>query len=140
MRVLAEPLPNEIRKRGRAVRTGWLLLGLALVGIGLIGIVVPLLPTFDFMLLALPCFARSSPRLEAWLLNHPRFGPGLKAWRKERAVPRNAKIMTCIGMSIGYLVFLLHAPTNWLLSAAVGLFILFWAVWVVRRPEPGDSR
>src|SRR3546814_5879575 len=92
IRVLAEPSPGGLVQRGRAVRTVWLLLGLVLVGIGLIGIVVPLLPTTDFMLLALPCFARSSPKLEAWLLNHPRFGPGLRAWRSERAVPRNAKI------------------------------------------------
>src|SRR3546814_12877721 len=57
MRVLAEPSPGGLVQRGRAVRTVWLLLGLVLVGIGLIGIVVPLLPTTDFMLLALPCFA-----------------------------------------------------------------------------------
>ena len=140
MRVLAEPSPREILQRGRAARTGWLLLGLVLAGIGLIGIVVPLLPTTDFMLLALPCFARSSPRLEAWLLNHPRFGPGLRAWRSERAVPRNAKTMACIGMSIGYLAFHLHAQPNWILSATIGLFVLFWAVWIVRRPEPGDRQ
>lgn len=140
MRVLAESSSGELVQRGRAARTGWLLLGLVLVGIGLIGIVVPLLPTTDFMLLALPCFARSSPRLEAWLLNHPRFGPGIRAWRNERAVPRKAKIMACIGMSVGYLVFLLHAWPNWMLSAAIGLFMLFWAVWIMRRPLPGDSR
>src|SRR3546814_2831101 len=92
------------------------------------------------MLLALPCFARSSPKLEAWLLNHPRFGPGLRAWRSERAVPRNAKIMACIGMCIGYFVFLLHAQPNWILSAAIGLFTLLWAVWIVRRPDPRTRR
>jgi len=140
MRVLAEPSPGELLQRGRAVRTFWLLLGLVLVGIGFIGIVVPLLPTTDFMLLAVPCFARSSPRLEAWLLNHPRFGPGLRAWRSDRAVPRNAKIMACIGMTIGYFVFLLHAQPNWILSVAIALFMLFWAVWIVRRPEPRSRR
>lgn len=139
MRVLAEPSPGEPLQRGRAVRTFWLLLGLVLVGIGIIGIVVPLLPTTDFMLLAVPCFARSSPRLEPWLLNHPRFGPALRAWRSERAVPRNAKTMACIGMIIGYFVFLLHAQ-NWILSAVIGLFMLLWAVWIVRRPEPGSRR
>ena len=45
------------------------------------------------------CFARSSPRLEAWLLNHPRFGPALCAWREERAIPRRAKIAACIGIA-----------------------------------------
>src|SRR3546814_17200943 len=92
------------------------------------------------MLLALPCFARSSPKLEAWLLNHPRFGPGLRAWRSERAVPRNAKNMACIGMGIGSFVFLLPAQPQWLLLAAIGLFMLFWAVWIVRRPAAGRRR
>src|SRR3546814_4138967 len=94
MRVLAEPSPGGLVQRGRAVRTVWLLLGLVLVGISLIGIVVPLLPTTDFMLLALPCFARSSPKLEAWLLNHPRFGPGLRASSEERRVGKEC-VSTC---------------------------------------------
>ncbi|MGI9377319.1 MAG: YbaN family protein [Tsuneonella suprasediminis] len=140
MPILADGAPNDLLRRGRIARMGWLTLGLLLVGVGFIGLFVPLLPTTDFMLLALPCFARSSPRLEAWLLGHPRFGPGLRAWRQDRAVPRNAKIMACIGMSIGYLVFLLHVQPGWMYAAAIGSFLLFWAVWIARRPEPGDSR
>src|SRR3546814_13843827 len=97
-------------------------------------------PTTDCIVRSLPGFGRSSAKLEAWLLNHPRFGTGPRAWRSERAVPRNAKIMACIGMCIGYFVFLLHAQPNWILSAAFGLFMLLWAVWIVRRPEPGSRR
>ncbi len=127
---------GSLLKRGRAARLFWLGLGLLLVGIGFIGLFVPLLPSFDFLLLALPCFARSSPRLEAWLLNHPRFGPGLRAWRRNRAVPRHAKIMAWLGMGAGYAIFWLHVKPGWAVSLAIAGFMLFWAVWIARRPEP----
>src|SRR5690606_20603249 len=125
----ADSASNDLLRRGRLVRAGWLMLGILLVGVGLVGLFVPLLPTTDFMLLALPCFARSSPRLEAWLLNHPRFGPGLRAWRSQRAVPRAAKIMACIRMALGYWLFWLHVRPGWILSVATAAFMLFWAVW-----------
>lgn len=140
MRGLTEATNADLLRRGRTTRAGWLVLGLALVAIGFIGIFVPLLPTTDFMLLALPCFARSSPRLEAWLLGHPRFGLGLRAWRAEGAVPRHAKIAACIGMAVGFGFFWLHVRPGPLLTCAVAAFMLFWAIWIVRRPEPEASR
>lgn len=123
-------------RRVRAARLAWLTLGLLLVGVGFVGMVVPLLPTVDFMLLALPCFAKSSPRLEAWLLGHTRFGPGLRAWRERRAVPRSAKVMACLGMAAGFAIFWLHIRPGWAVSCMIGAFLLFWAVWIARRPEP----
>lgn len=114
----------------------WLCAGLALVAIGFVGLFVPLLPTTDFLLLALPCFARSSPRLERWLLDHPRFGPPLRAWKAHRAVPRHAKIAACIGMSLGYGLFCWLARPRLAVAAAVGLAMLSCAIWVLRRPTP----
>ncbi|MDE1918533.1 MAG: YbaN family protein [Sphingomonadales bacterium] len=125
--------------RGRAARIGWLCAGLVLVGIGFVGIFVPLLPTTDFLLLALPCFARSSPRLESWLLNHPRFGPPLRAWRTHRAVPGHAKLAACVGMALGYGLFYWLARPRLMVALAVGTAILSSAIWVVRRPSPPSS-
>ena len=139
MRALADPAADDLLRRGRAVRAGWLALGLILVAVGFIGIFVPLLPTTDFMLLALPCFARSSPRLEAWLLNHPRFGPGLRAWRTERAVPRHAKLAASIGMAVGYALFWLHVRPGWGLALTVALVMLAGIVWIVGRPTSRDE-
>ncbi|MFT3968464.1 MAG: YbaN family protein [Sphingobium sp.] len=129
----------DLMRRGRVARAVWLVIGLALVSIGFVGIFVLLLPTTDFLLLALPCFARSSPRMEAWLLNHPRFGPGLRAWRRNGAVPKRAKIMAWIGMGVGYALFWLHVRPGAPLALGVGAFMLFWAIWIARRPEPGAS-
>lgn len=124
-------------RRGRAARGFWLVLGLALVTVGFVGIFVPLLPTVDFLLLSLPCFARSSPRLESWLLNHPRHGPSLRAWREKRAVGRHAKIAACTGMALGYALFWIHVRPGLMMSSGLATFLLFWAAWIVRRPEPG---
>lgn len=135
----ADPAPPRPRS-GRLARGLWLSAGLLLVGVGIVGIFVPLLPTTDFMLLALPCFARSSPRLEAWLLNHPRFGPGLRAWRNERAIPRRAKVMAGIGMLAGYALFWGHVRPGWIWSLAIAAFMLFWLIWILRRPEPAAAQ
>jgi uncharacterized membrane protein YbaN (DUF454 family) len=49
--------------------------GVVSVGLGTVGIVVPVLPTTPFLLLAAACFVRASPRMHDWLLTHPRLGP-----------------------------------------------------------------
>ncbi|QIG79072.1 YbaN family protein [Stakelama tenebrarum] len=119
----------------RPWRALWLALGFVLVGIGLVGLFVPLLPTADFLILALPCFARSSPRLEAWLLRHPRFGPGLRAWRSRRAVSAHGKIAACVGMASGFALFWFFAHPTPGLAILVGIALAACAAWVVRRPR-----
>lgn len=122
----------------RSLRTGWLVLGLILVGLGFVGAFVPLMPTTIFLILAAACFTRSSPRLEGWLLNHPRFGATLRAWRAEGAVPRRAKIAACLGMAAGYgLFWLVVRPGLWL-GLAVAAVMAACALFVVSRPSPGD--
>lgn len=126
--------------RAAATRVAYLLAGFVLLGLGIIGAFLPLMPTTIFIILAAGCFARSSARVEAWLLANRRFGPMILAWRAERAIPRRAKIMASIGMAAGYAVFLAGArPGLWL-----GLFVLAffvasaWYVW--SRPEPSRPR
>lgn len=104
--------------------------------LGIIGIVTPLLPTTIFLILAAWCFGKSSPRLEAWMLNHPRFGPSLRRWREEGAIPRRAKWMAVTGMSIGYALFWMQVRPGWMLASVVGVFWLGSAIYVVSRPEP----
>ncbi|MND58812.1 Inner membrane protein YbaN [compost metagenome] len=121
----------------RSVRAGWLVLGFGFVGLGFIGAFVPLMPTTIFLILAAACFTRSSPRLEAWLLNHPRFGPTLRAWRAEGAVPRRAKIAACLGMALGYGLFWLAVRPGLWLGLAVASVVAACALFVVSRPSPG---
>jgi uncharacterized membrane protein YbaN (DUF454 family) len=64
------------------------------------------------LLLSLACFGRGSPRLEAWLLAHPRMGPPLRLWRERGAIPRRAKFLaiTMMSLSLGSLVFFSAMP------------------------------
>jgi len=124
----------------RALRAGWLLLGFLCVGIGVVGAFVPLLPTTIFMILGAGCFARSSPALEAWLLNHPRFGPALQAWRAEGAIPRAGKRAACIGITIGYALFWVGAKPGWSMALLVAAMMVACTTWIVSRPLPKDER
>jgi uncharacterized membrane protein YbaN (DUF454 family) len=135
---MAEPDPAAqaaLLRQGRSARLAWLCLGLVLVAIGFVGVFVPLLPTTDFLILALPCFARSSPRLELWLLRHPRFGPPLVAWRERGAVPRHAKVASCAGMAIGFALLCWAVRPQPLVALGVAAVLAGCAAWILRRPS-----
>lgn len=119
---------------------GWLLLGLLCVGLGIIGAILPLMPTTIFLILAAGCFARSSRRLETWLLNHATFGPPVSAWRAERAIPRAAKRAACIGISVGFILFCFAVHPGWALALVVAAMMAGCAWWIVSRPLPGHER
>lgn len=110
--------------------------GVMLVALGVIGIFVPLMPTTSFLILAAWCFARSSRRAEAWLLNHPRLGPVIVAWRQNRAIARKHKAMSIGGMVVGWSLFFITAHPPWWLAALVALALAACSVFVWTRPEP----
>ena len=109
-------------------------LGWVFVALGVIGAVTPLLPTTIFLIAAAACFARSSPRLEAWLLDHPTFGKPLRDWRASGAIPRPAKAMACAGMTIGFFVFWYSVDPSMPLAVGVAVLLLACAAYVVSRP------
>ena len=76
----------------------WILriVGILAVGLGVLGIFVPLLPTTPFLLLAAACFVRSSPRLYAWLIHHKWFGKYIRTYREYRAIPLQVKIVALV--------------------------------------------
>ncbi|WP_371515092.1 YbaN family protein [Stappia sp. TSB10P1A] len=118
-----------------AVRLGYRVLGGLLVAIGVIGAFLPLLPSTIFFIGATACFARSSPSLEAWLLEHPRFGPGIRAWRDEKAIRPRAKIAALSGMAFGYAVFLISASPSLRLAVVVSVVLMACATYVASRPS-----
>ena len=117
------------------MRRVYLVLGLTFVALGFVGAFVPVLPTTPFLILAAACFARSSRRLESWLLDHPRFGPLLRGWRERGAIPWRAKLMSLAGIGIGFVVFWIGLKPGPLLMTSVGTLMLTGLVYVFTRPS-----
>ena len=112
----------------------WLLAWIAL-GLGLVGIVVPGLPTVPFVLLSAYAAARGSRRLHGWLLAHPRFGPVIRDWEREGAVRRRAKWLATLMMGASAVLMFVVAPAWWM--GAFGTAVMACvAAWLWRRPEP----
>jgi uncharacterized membrane protein YbaN (DUF454 family) len=84
----------------QVVRWLWLAAGFAALAAGVIGIVLPLLPTVPFVILAAYCFSKGSRRWERWMLEHPRLGPIVRDWRENHAVPLRAKQLAIVMMAI----------------------------------------
>jgi hypothetical protein len=121
----------------RARQAGYLGLGFLMLGLGLVGAVLPVMPTTVFIILAAFFFGRSSPRVETWLLDHPRFGETLRAWREEGAIPTRVKFTALAGMAAGYGVFLAFAHPGPGAMIAVAAFMLAGVAYVLSRPKPG---
>jgi uncharacterized membrane protein YbaN (DUF454 family) len=138
MRRAPESAPRSFS--ARVSRPLWLSLGLLLVVLGFIGALLPLMPTTIFLILAAACFARSSPRLETWLLTHRRFGPTLRAWREDGAIGPRAKMMACAGIAIGYLLFWSGVRPGLLLGLFVALPMAACAAFILTRPSPAARR
>ena len=109
--------------------------GCVLVAVGFVGAFLPLLPTTPFLILAAACFARSSPRLEHWLLNHRQFGPMLRSWREHGAIPVKAKVFACVGMSAGYALFWWGHNPSLPLALSVAALMIGAATFVLSRPS-----
>ncbi|MFC5758462.1 YbaN family protein [Rhizobium sp. GCM10022189] len=118
-------------------RAVYLCFGLMMVGLGIIGAILPLIPTTIFLILAAWCFSRSSPRLEAYLMNS-RFGGPLRDWRENGAISRKSKMLALMGMSVGYAVFLIGSKPSVFLAIVVGASILACAAYVVSRPGSAE--
>ncbi len=126
---------DRVAATPRLMRGVYLILGIGFVVLGFIGAFLPVLPTTPFLILAAACFARSSPRLENWLLQHPQFGPLLRNWRERGAIPVKAKLMALGGMAIGFALFWFGGhPGPWL-TAAVALLMLTGLIYVFSRPS-----
>lgn len=115
-------------KRWCLMALGWLAFAT-----GILGIVLPLLPTTPFMLLAAALFARSSPRFHSWLLAHPWFGPPILDWQQYRGIRRHARRRAIIFILISFSVSLLVVPLPWVRWLLVVIMVIL-LTWLMRLP------
>lgn len=108
---------------------GWLSILLAVIGTAL-----PVVPTVPFLLVAAWAFSRSSPELRARILNHPKYGPTVRAWQERGVIALPAKIWAVFAMSfgVGFSWWLDVDPRIVMAQAAICALI---GTYVVSRPS-----
>ncbi len=122
-------------RRSGPLRALYLVLGLLFTALGLIGAVLPIMPTTIFLVLAAACFARSSPRLERWILDHPVFGPPVAAWRDHGVIGRGAKWASIVMMWGGFAVTVVLNIMPLLGYLALAAVLAAVSVFVASRPS-----
>lgn len=123
-----------------SARTAWLCVGLTATGLGLIGVVLPLLPTTVFLILAAYAFARSSPRLHTWLVEHPRFGSAIVDWQMHGSINRNGKIAAVAVMALTWAISWVAGIGTVVLGIQAVVLVAVAAFILTRPSGPKDDR
>ena len=116
-------------KRIILISLGWLC-----VGLGFVGVFVPGIPTTIFLIIALWAFTKSSEKLRHWLLNHKRFGPILSNWQEHKVVPRRAKILMVVLMSLAVILFY-YSSQSLILTIGLIIILVSVAIYVISLPS-----
>ncbi|MEO0823318.1 MAG: YbaN family protein [Pseudomonadota bacterium] len=115
------------------MRLLWTMAGWTAFGFGLLGAVLPLLPTVPFMLLAAFCFARGSERFHDWLVNRSRFGPAITDWHASGVIRPKAKRAAMLAILASFLLsVVLGVPVHVLAIQALALTGV--AIFILSRP------
>lgn len=122
----------------RLISLMWVVLAGMSFSIGVLGIFLPLLPTTVFMLMAVYCASKGSPRFEAWIRSRHYVGPLLVNWEQERAIPRRAKLAAVSLIALSAMISAWSLGPGWQRWAVAALLLII-ALWLATRPEPSSS-
>ena len=125
-------MKGALKQSARAI---WVVIGLASLGLGALGVFLPLLPTTPFILLAAFAFSNSSERLHNWLLAHNVFGPLIDNWRRYGAISRAAKVLSVVSMLAVIVVSIVLEAPPWVIGAQA-MILSASALFVLTRPLP----
>ena len=116
-------------KRAILISLGWLC-----VGLGFVGVFVPGIPTTIFLIIALWAFTKSSEKLRNWLIHHKKFGPFLSNWQEHKVVPRRAKILMVVLMSLAVILFY-YSLQSLILTIGLIIILVSVAIYVISLPS-----
>lgn len=128
---------KTIGRHLREARVLWFSLGVLSVALGTLGVVLPLLPTTPFLLVAAFAFSRSSQRWHDWLHRHRVFGPIIDEWNRHGAINRKTKIIG-VGSMIAAFSLSLALKLNPMVLAIQGIALTCSAIFVLTRPSPPE--
>lgn len=126
------PEPEHVA--GPLARRAWLALAGLCIGLASAGVVLPLLPTTPFLLVAAWAAARSSPRLHRWLYQHPRFGPLLRDWHEHRALRPRTKLVALLLLFASWLLMMATVDSP-LARGVASAIMLAVAIFLASRPH-----
>ncbi|MBT3558331.1 MAG: YbaN family protein [Rhodospirillales bacterium] len=133
--VNANALPDIAIESQPVLRWGLFAFGLTMVAMGLIGVVVPGMPTTVFLIIAAWAFSRSSPRFQKWLWYHPRLGPSLRNWYHYKIIPMRAKYLAISMMSGSLLIIAYFTNENLVPFMVVAAMLIPTAIYICTRPS-----
>ncbi len=116
-----------------------LILAYFFLGLAILGVFLPGLPTVPFLLLTAWFAARGSERLHSWLYAHPQLGQLLIDWEQQKAISRSSKVIAVMLLMTSLGVMFYRVDNEWLLSAITVLFMLI-AFYLLSRPEPTKNQ
>lgn len=121
----------------RAKRIAFIIIGVSALALGGLGVVLPILPTTPFILVAAFAFANSSEKLHQWLLDHNIFGPLIANWRRYGAIGRKTKIAATLSMLAVVAISLLLEAPGYVIVIQV-LVLCAVAAFILSRPAPPE--
>lgn len=112
-------------------RLAWTAAGTLFLGLGIAGVILPVMPGTVFLLAASACYIRGSKRLHTWLHSHPQLGPHLRAVADGRGMPMRARVIALAMMWIG-VAFSIHRVDLLLVEAMLVLLAIIGTAFITR--------
>ncbi|WP_299655787.1 YbaN family protein [uncultured Jannaschia sp.] len=119
-------------------RAVWVACGAVSLGLGMIGVLLPLIPTTPFLIVAAWAFGKGSPALRRRLMDHPRVGGALRDWEAHGAIATRYKVFACISMAVVLgLGLLVKLPPS--ILGLQALVLVGAMLFILTRPSPGGQ-